>query len=165
MKMENLEDLYIHTLQDLYSAEEQIIESLPKMAKAASSEELTRAFKEHLEETKRQRDRLAELIEELESEPEGEKCKGMEGLIKEGDELLKGKGTDKAVLDAALIAAAQKVEHYEIASYGTARTYAHQLGYDDAAKTLDQILTEESKTNEKLTRLAESKINEKAAKV
>ncbi|RPJ54121.1 MAG: ferritin-like domain-containing protein [Acidobacteria bacterium] len=165
MKMENLEDLYIHTLQDLYSAEEQIIEHLPKMTKAVSSEELRRAFNEHLEETKRQRDRLAELLEELESEPEGAKCKGMEGLLKEGDELLKGKGTEKAVLDAALIGAAQKVEHYEIASYGTARTYAHQLGYDDAAKTLDQILTEESKTNEKLTKLAESKINEQAAKV
>ena len=165
MKMESFEDLYTHTLQDLYSAEKQIIENLPKMAKAASSDELRRAFNEHLEETKRQRDRLAKLIEELESEPEGAKCKGMEGVIKEGGELLKGKGTDKAVLDAALIAAAQKVEHYEIASYGTARTYAHQLGYHDAAKTLDEILTEESKTNEKLTKLAESKINEQAAKV
>jgi len=164
MKMENLEDLYIHTLQDLYSAEEQIIENLPKMAKAASSEELRRAFNEHLEETKSQRDRVAELLEELESEPEGAKCKGMEGIIKEGDELLKGKGTDKAVLDAGLIAAAQKVEHYEIATYGTARTYAHQLGYDDAAKVLDQILNEESKTNEKRTDRAESKINAQAAK-
>jgi len=165
MKMENLEDLYLHTLQDLYSAEEQMIENLPKMAKAASSEELRRAFNEHLEETKRQRDRVAELFEELESEPEGPRCKGMEGIIKEGEELLKGKGTEKAVLDAALIAAAQKAEHYEIATYGTARTYAHQLGHDDAAATLDEILTEESKTNEKLTDLAESKINEQAAKV
>ena len=164
MKMENLEDLYIHMLQDIYSAEEQIIENLPKMAKAASSEELRRAFNEHLGETKSQRDRVAELIEEAEADTEGPKCKGMEGIIKEGEELLKGKGTDKAVLDAGLIAAAQKVEHYEIASYGTARTFAHQLGYDAAAKTLDEILTEESKTNEKLTDLAESKINAQAAK-
>lgn len=165
MKMENLEDLYIHTLQDLYNAEEQMIDNLPKMAKAASSEELRRAFNEHLEETKRQKDRLTKLFEELETKPGGTKCKGMEGLVREGDELLKEKGSEKAVLDAGLIAAAQKAEHYEIASYGTARTYAHQLGYDDAAKILDQILTEESKTNEKLSKLAESKINVEAAKV
>ncbi|RPI24880.1 MAG: ferritin-like domain-containing protein [Acidobacteria bacterium] len=164
MKMENLEDLYLHTLEDARSAEQQMVENLPKMAKAASSDQLRRAFNEHLEETKRQLERLEGLFEELEAEPEGHKCKGMEGIIREGEELLKEKGSDKSTLDAALIAAAQKAEHYEIATYGTARTYAHQLGYDDAAKTLDQILTEEAKTNEKLTKLAESRINEQAAK-
>ncbi|HXK61881.1 MAG TPA: ferritin-like domain-containing protein [Acidobacteriota bacterium] len=165
MKMENLENLYLHTLQDLHSAEQQLIENLPKMANAASSQELKRAFNEHLEETKRQLQRVEGLFKDLGEKPGNTKCKGMEGIIREGEELLKEKGTEKAVLDAALICAAQKAEHYEIATYGTARTFAHELGHDEAAKTLDQILTEESKTNEKLTKIAENTVNRQAAKV
>jgi ferritin-like metal-binding protein YciE len=164
MKMKTLEDLYLHELQDLYDAEDQLVQSLPKMAEAATSQELRRAFTEHLEETKRQREKLEEIFEDLDEKPKKVKCHGMEGLIKEGQELMKEKGSDGAVLDAGLIAAAQKVEHYEIASYGTLRTFAHQLGRDKAAKLLDQILQEESKTNEKLTKLAESRINQQAAK-
>ncbi len=162
MKMNSLEDLLKEQLQDLYSAEEQIIKALPKMAEAASSSELRRAFEEHLKETEDQKRRLEELFEEFELDS-GKKCVGMEGLIKEGQELMKQKGIDANVLDAGLIAAAQKVEHYEIASYGTLRTFAHELGYDDAASVLDEILHEESKTNEKLTRLAEQGINKKAS--
>ncbi len=162
MKMNSLEDLLKEQLQDLYSAEQQIIKALPKMAEAATSSELRRAFEEHLKETEDQKRRLEELFEEFELDS-GKKCVGMEGLIKEGQELMKEKGIDANVLDAGLIAAAQKVEHYEIASYGTLRTFAHELGYDDAASVLDEILQEEAKTNEKLTRLAESGINKKAS--
>jgi ferritin-like metal-binding protein YciE len=162
MKMNSLEDLLKEQLQDLYSAEQQIIKALPKMAEAASSSELRRAFEEHLKETEDQKRRLEELFEEFELDS-GKKCVGMEGLLKEGQELMKEKGIDANVLDAGLIAAAQKVEHYEIASYGTVRTFAHELGYDDAASVLDEILQEESKTNEKLTRLAERSINKKAS--
>jgi ferritin-like metal-binding protein YciE len=164
MQMKTLEDLYLHELQDLYDAENQILQALPKMAEAASSEELRRAFTEHVEETKRQREKLEQVFEDLDEKPKKVKCYGMEGLIKEGQELIKEKGSDGAVLDAGLIAAAQKVEHYEIASYGTVRTFAHQLGREKAAKLLDQILQEESKTNEKLTKIAESKVNQQAAK-
>jgi len=162
MTMKSLEDLLKEQLQDLYSAEDQIIKALPKMAEAASSSELKRAFREHLKETEEQKKRLEGLFEEFELDS-GKKCVGMEGLIKEGQELMKEKGIDANVLDAGLIAAAQKVEHYEIASYGTLRTFAHELGYDDAASVLDEILQEEAKTNEKLTKLAESRINQKAA--
>ncbi len=163
MSMKSLEDLLKEQLQDLYSAESQIIKALPKMAEAASSSELKRAFQEHLKETENQKKRLEGLFEEFDLES-GKKCVGMEGLIKEGQELMKEKGIDANVLDAGLIAAAQKVEHYEIASYGTVRTFAHELGYDDAAGVLDEILQEEAKTNEKLTKLAETQINQKAAK-
>lgn len=162
MKMNTLEDLLKEQLQDLYSAEEQIIKALPKMAEAASNSQLRRAFEEHLKETEHQKRRLEELFEEFELDS-GKKCVGMEGLIKEGQELMQEKGIDADVLDAGLIAAAQKVEHYEIASYGTVRTFAQELGYDDAATVLDEILQEESKTNEKLTRLAERGINKKAS--
>jgi ferritin-like metal-binding protein YciE len=164
-KMKNLEDLLVHQLKDLYSAENQIVKALPKMAKAANSPELRRGFEDHLEQTKRQAERIEQIFEKhgLDGSPKGKKCVGMEGLIKEGEEVI-SEEAEPDVKDAGLIAAAQKVEHYEIASYGTARTYAETLGYKDAARLLQQTLDEESKTNEKLTMMAESHINQKAAK-
>jgi ferritin-like metal-binding protein YciE len=158
MKIETLEDLFMEQLQDIYSAEEQIIEALPEMASAASSKELKQAFKDHLGETKTQKERLDKVFKELGKQPKKTKCHGMEGLVKEGKELLK-EDVESRVLDAGLIAAAQKVEHYEIASYGTVRTYAQELGYEKAAELLQETLDEESKTNEKLTKLAETSIN------
>jgi ferritin-like metal-binding protein YciE len=162
MKMQTLEDLFIHEVQDLHSAEEQIIEALPKMAKAASSRELKSALEEHLEVTKGHLNRVEQILKQLGEKP-GKKCKGMEGLLKEGEDILK-EDSDANVKDAALIAAAQKVEHYEMAGYGTARTFALQLDYDDMAETLQQTLDEEGKADEKLTELAESSINVKADK-
>jgi ferritin-like metal-binding protein YciE len=161
--MGNLEDLFVHTLQDIYSAEQQIINSLPKMSEAASSPLLQEAFDDHLDQTRVQVERLEEVFKSLGNgvKPGGTKCKGMEGLIEEGKEVMKMKG-DPAVLDAALIAAAQRVEHYEIAAYGCARTYAEQLGYEDAADLLQETLEEEEETDERLTELAESTINPEA---
>jgi ferritin-like metal-binding protein YciE len=160
-KLTNLEDLYIDLLKDLYSAETQLEKALPKMSKAAQSSNLRRGFDEHLRQTQGQVKRLEKIFSELGRGPRGKKCVGMEGLIKEGDEVMK-ENMDADVMDAALIAAAQKVEHYEIASYGTARTYAHALGYQGAANLLQQTLNEESATNEKLTKLAEQGINQEA---
>jgi ferritin-like metal-binding protein YciE len=162
MKMKTLEDLFIHEIQDLHSAEEQIVEALPEMAKAAASPELKKAFQEHLKVTKTHLDRVQQILKELGEKP-GKKCKGMEGLLKEGEEILK-EDSDAAVKDAALIAAAQKVEHYEMAGYGAARTHAFQLDYDDMAEVLQQTLDEEGEADEKLTELAESKINAMADK-
>ena len=139
----------------IYSAENQIIEALPKMAEAASSEELKAGFKEHLKQTKGQVERLEQIFEQLGTSAEGEKCKGMEGLLKED--------ADPEVLDAGLIAAAQKVEHYEIASYATVKTYARLLGMNDAVQLLEQTLNEEKDTDAKLTDLAEE-INVQADK-
>jgi ferritin-like metal-binding protein YciE len=163
-KINNLEDLLVDQLKDLYSAENQLVKALPKMAKAANSQDLKKGFEKHLEETKRQAERIEQIFDKhgLSGSPKGKKCVGMEGLIKEGEEILK-ENIDPDALDAGLIAAAQKVEHYEIASYGTARTYAKTLGYTEAARLLQQTLDEESKTNEKLTALAESHINIEAA--
>jgi len=158
-----LEELLQDELKDLYSAENQIIKALPKMAKAASSPELRRAFERHLEETRRQVERLDQIGEELEMKMTGKKCKGMEGLIAEGKELIE-EDLDEDALDAGLIGAAQKVEHYEIAAYGTARTHAEMLGYRRVAKLLQQTLNEEGATDKKLTQLAESVINYEAAK-
>lgn len=160
--MQTLEELFVHEIQDLHSAESQIIEALPKMAKAASSRELKRALEEHLEVTKSHLSRVEQILKELGEKP-GKKCKGMEGLLKEGEEILK-EDADANVKDAALIGAAQKVEHYEMAGYGTARTFALQLDYDDMAEVLQQTLDEEGEADEKLTELAESKINVKADK-
>ena len=157
-----LEELLQDELKDLYSAENQIIKALPKMAKAASSPELRRAFERHLEETRRQVERLDQIGEELEMKMTGKKCKGMEGLIAEGKELIE-EDLDEDALDAGLIGAAQKVEHYEIAAYGTARTHAEMLGYRRVAKLLQQTLNEEGATDKKLTQLAESVINYEAA--
>ena len=156
-----LEELLVDELKDLYSAENQIIKALPKMAKAATSPELRRAFERHLEETRRQVERLNQIGEELEIKMTGKKCKGMEGLIAEGKELLE-EDLEEDALDAGLIGAAQKVEHYEIAAYGTARTHAEMLGYRRVAKLLQQTLNEEGATDKKLTQLAESVINYEA---
>jgi ferritin-like metal-binding protein YciE len=162
VKMESIQDLFVMELQDLYSAENQIIEALPKMAEAASSEELKAGFKEHLKQTKGHVQRLEQIFEQLGTSAEGEKCKGMEGLLEEGEELM-DEDADPEVLDAGLIAAAQKVEHYEIASYGTVKTYARLLGMNDAVQLLEQTLNEEKETDSKLTDLAED-INVQADK-
>jgi len=164
MKLQSLHDLYVEELKDLYSAESQLIKALPKMAKAASNESLREAFGEHLDVTKQQLERLEQIFEGLGKSPKGKKCVAMEGLIEEGSELIaQKKDIDPEVLDAALIGAAQKVEHYEIAGYGTVRTYAKLLGEDDAAELLQETLNEEAETDEKLTALAESEINLEAA--
>jgi ferritin-like metal-binding protein YciE len=156
-----LNELLHEELRDLYSAETQIVKALPKMAKAASSPELRRAFERHLEETKRQVERLDQIGEELEVKMTGKKCKGMEGLLAEGRELME-EDFEEDALDAGLIGAAQKVEHYEIAAYGTARTHAEMLGYRRIAKLLQQTLNEEGATDKKLTQLAESVVNYEA---
>ena len=156
-----LEELLIDELKDLYSAENQIVKALPKMAKAASSPELKRAFERHLEETRRQVERLNQIGEQLEIKLTGKKCKGMEGLIEEGKEIIE-EDLDENATDAGLIGAAQKVEHYEIAAYGTARTHASLLGYNKVARLLQQTLDEEGNTDKKLTALAESVINVEA---
>jgi len=160
-KMRTLEDLYMDLLKDLYSAEKQLVKALPKMAKAAAAQDLQRAFTEHLSQTERQVERIERIFSELEGSPRGKKCVGMEGLIEEGNELMK-EDAEPQVLDAGLIAAAQKVEHYEIASYGTVRAWAERLGHHDAAQLLHQTLEEESMANEKLTRIAESHVNMEA---
>jgi len=160
-EMNPLEELLVDELKDLYSAENQIIKALPKMAKAASAPELRRAFERHLEETRRQVDRLEQIAESLDIRLTGKKCKGMEGLIEEGKEIM-AEDLEENALDAGLIGAAQKVEHYEIAAYGTARAHAAMLGYNKAAKLLQQTLDEEGATDKKLTALAESVINVEA---
>jgi ferritin-like metal-binding protein YciE len=162
VKMESLQELFVKELQDLFSAENQITKALPKMAKAASSRELKAGFEQHLDQTKRQITRLEQIFEELEASPDGDKCKGMEGLLKEGEALI-DVDAEPEVLDAALIAAAQKVEHYEIASYGTVRTYANLLGLTTAADLLEQTLNEEKETDSKLTDIA-GEINVQADK-
>jgi len=161
VKINSLHDLYLMELRDLYSAENQLIKALPKMAKAACSAQLRRAFEQHLRQTEGHVKRLERIFKELDESPKGKKCAGMEGLIDEGKELLK-EDVAEDVLDAGLIGAAQRVEHYEIAGYGTARAYARMLGYETAARLLQQTLDEESETDEKLTQLAESVINVEA---
>lgn len=153
-RLNSLHDLFIHELHDLYSAEQQITAALPKMASAASSEELRKAFEKHLKETRNHVSRLEEIFSMLNVSKEGHKCRGMEGLIKEGEEIMQMQG-NATVKDAALIAAAQRVEHYEIAGYGTARTYAEEMDHNDVADLLQETLDEEGKTNKMLTKLAE----------
>ena len=160
-KTNPLEELLVDELKDLYSAENQIVKALPKMAKAAGSPELKRAFERHLEETRRQVERLDQIGDQMEVRLSGKRCKGMAGLIEEGNELI-GEDLDQDALDAGLIGAAQKVEHYEIAAYGTARTHADMLGYNKIARLLQQTLNEEGATDKKLTQLAESIINVEA---
>ena len=160
-KLANLEDLYEDLLKDLYSAEKQLVKALPKMAKNADSPDLQRAFQDHLGQTEKHVERIERIFSDLGGSPRGKKCVGMEGLIEEGGELLK-EDVEPDVLDAGLIAAAQKVEHYEIAGYGTARASANKLGYSNAANLLQDTLDEESMANEKLTQLAESHINMEA---
>jgi ferritin-like metal-binding protein YciE len=161
MELETLKDLYIHELKDLYSAENQIIKALPKMAKAATNEDLKAGFQEHLEQTEKHAERLEQILESHGETTRGPKCKGMEGVIAEGDEMIKEDAEDD-VKDAGLIAAAQRVEHYEMAGYGCARTYAELLGDTKGAKLLQQTLEEEKATDEKLTELAKSTINVEA---
>jgi len=144
--------------KDLYNAENQLLKALPKMAQAASSPELRTAFEDHLEETKEQVQRLDKIFQELDLNPKGKKCKAMDGLIEEGKEIME-EDAEPPVMDAGLIAAAQRVEHYEMAGYGCVRTYARQLGYEAAAKLLQQTLDEEAEADKKLTELAESGIN------
>jgi ferritin-like metal-binding protein YciE len=158
MALNSLHDLYVNELKDLYSAENQLLKALPKMAKAADADELRSAFEEHLEVTRGQVKRLDKIFAELDSSPTGKKCKAMEGLIEEGDEVLEESGAP-AVLDAALIAAAQRVEHYEMAGYGCVRTFARLLGYKEAAVLLQETLDEEAEADRKLTELAETVIN------
>ena len=160
IELDSLEKLYLEELKDLYSAENQIIEALPKMIKAAKDRKLKAAFREHLAQTKEQARRLERICKAMDKSPKGKKCEGMEGLIKEAKGLIKDR-PDPEVLDAGLIAAAQHVEHYEIAGYGTVRTYAQLLGYKGAARELQRTLNEEGKTDHMLTRLALS-INVKA---
>jgi ferritin-like metal-binding protein YciE len=160
-KMQTLEDLYVDHLKDLYSAEKQVMKALPKMAKNASSSDLQKAFQEHLKQTERQVERIDRIFTEMGGSPRGKKCVGMEGLIEEGNEIMK-EDAEPEVLDAGLIAAAQKVEHYEIASYGTVRAWAERLGYTRAAQLLQETLDEESMANEKLTQIAESHVNMEA---
>ena len=161
MELKTLRDLYIHELKDLYSAEKQLLKALPKMAKAASNRQLAAAFKSHLTQTERHAERLEKLLKDLGESTRGPKCAGMEGLITEGDEMIKEEAEDE-VRDAGLIAAAQRVEHYEIAGYGCARTYAQILGEKQGAATLQTTLREEADTDKLLTKLAKSVINLKA---
>ena len=161
MKLDSLQKLYIEELRDLYNAENQLVKALPKMAKHASHQELKQAFEDHLEQTKEHVERLDEIFKRLDERPTGKTCKGMKGLIEEGSEILEKDG-DESVLDAALIGAAQRVEHYEIAGYGTVRTFANMLGENEAAELLQQTLDEEGETDKLLTELAESVVNVEA---
>ena len=158
MELDTLKDLYVEELKDLYSAEKQLIKALPKMAKAANDKGLQDAFRTHLKQTAEHAKRLEQICDELGVSPRGKKCVGMEGLIEEGSHLIK-EDPDPDVLDAGLISAAQHVEHYEMAGYGTVRTYARQLGFAEQADLLQQTLDEEGETDHLLTRLAESGIN------
>jgi ferritin-like metal-binding protein YciE len=167
MQLNNLHDVLIEQLADLYSAETQLLSALPKMAGAAHSAELRQAFTEHLEETRRHVGRLDEAFGELSVPRSTETCEAMRGLIEEGSEIVEATG-DPAAIDAALIAAAQRVEHYEISAYGTVRALAGELGYDRAAALLDETLAEEARADKLLTKLAaggflRSGINEEAA--
>jgi ferritin-like metal-binding protein YciE len=160
MEHQALKELYIDELKDIYNAENQLVKALPKMAKTANSEELRTGFEEHLEQTRGHVQRLEQIFKELGEKPSGKKCKGMEGLVAEGQEIM-GEDFKDDVMDAALISAAQRVEHYEIAAYGTVRTYAELLGEDTAAQLLEQTLEEEKETDQKLTDMA-GEINVKA---
>lgn len=158
MKLQSLQDLYVEQLQDLYDAENQLVKALPKMAKAASEPQLQQAFEQHLTQTKTHVERIEQIFKTMGSSPKGKSCKAMKGLIEEGEEMIKQRA-DPSVRDAGLIAAAQRVEHYEIAGYGCVRTYADMLGMTDASALLQQTLNEEGKTDKELTLLAERVIN------
>jgi ferritin-like metal-binding protein YciE len=168
MRLDTLEDVFVEQIADLYSAEQQLVQALPKMAGAANSEELRNALQDHLQQTQGHVERLEEVIRHAPKTVPQETCKAMQGLIREGEEIVQAQG-DGAALDAALIAAAQRVEHYEIAGYGTAKTLADQLGYDRAEELLDETLSEEANADKLLTKLAtggflRSGINEEARK-
>jgi ferritin-like metal-binding protein YciE len=158
MKLENLRALYLDEVKDAYDFEHQLLDALPKMEKAATAEELKTAFRMHRGETERQVQRLEQVFKSLGQKPARKTCKGMKGLLDEGEEYIKARG-DQDTIDASLIAAAQRVEHYEIAVYGTLRSYARVLGHQDQAQLLQQTLDEEGKADQKLTQLAEKGIN------
>jgi ferritin-like metal-binding protein YciE len=162
MQLNGLQQLFVHELKDIYSAEHQILKALPKMIKAASNDDLSTALEEHRQITEEQVRRLETVLGEIGKSGNGQKCKGMEGLLEEGEDLLKEEGLPE-VLDAGIIGAAQKVEHYEIAAYGTLVSFARRLGYEEAALLLEQSLAEEKEADQKLTEIAESSVNEIAA--
>ncbi len=162
MKTKGFPELLEHELKDIYSAEKQLLKALPKMAKAATNDELKQAFENHLRETEGQVERLEKIFKQMNvSYSRVEKCKAMEGLIEEGKGVMEEE-MEPAVMDAALIAAAQRVEHYEIAAYGCARTFAARLGHNDVAELLQESLDEEGNADEKLTEIAESVVNQEA---
>lgn len=163
MELDDLRRLYVHELKDLYSAENQLLKALPKMEKAAADKDLKKAFSSHLKETERHVKRLEDVFKRLDFKPGGQKCAGMEGLIEEGSDMI-NEDAPAAVKDAGLIAAAQRIEHYEIAGYGVARTYAEKLGDYQAADLLQETLNEEGLADQKLSRLAQRKINFEAMK-
>jgi ferritin-like metal-binding protein YciE len=162
MKFNSLQEVLTDCIRDLYNAENQLVKALPKMAKAANSDELRTAFEEHLKQTEEHVTRLERVAEDLGIKPKGKTCQAMKGLIEEGQEIISNSG-DPVAKDAALIGAAQKVEHYEIAAYGTARTFARVLGEESAADLLQQTLDEEGEADKKLTTIAESGLNQEAA--
>ena len=159
--MKNLQELFEHELKDSYSAEKQLVEALPKMHDAATHKELKKSFADHLEQTKGHRDKVKSILDDLGVNPGSTKCDGMEGLIKEGEAVIK-EDAPSNVKDAALISAAQRVEHYEMAGYGTASEYARILGHDKYAKTLESILAEDTKSDKHLNGLALKEINKSA---
>jgi ferritin-like metal-binding protein YciE len=161
MPLDSMQELFLNELKDIYNAEKQIVRALPRMAKAAQSVALQRAFTKHLRETEGHVERLERIFKTLGVAPRGKKCKGMEGLIEEGKEILEEEG-EPEVIDAALISAAQRVEHYEMAAYGCLRTYAQLLGNRDADRLLQQTLAEEEATDKALTALGEGGINQAA---
>jgi ferritin-like metal-binding protein YciE len=162
MELETLQDLYIHELKDLYSAEKQLVQALPKMAKAARNQELSTGIQKHLNQTKDHAARLEKILSSHKQSTRGAKCKGMAGIIAEGAEMIEEEA-DPEVKDAGLISAAQRVDHYEIAGYGTVRTYAELLGDKEGAKLLQTTLQEEEETDKELTKVAKSAINVAAA--
>lgn len=161
MALETMQDLFVEQLKDLYSAEKQLVQALPKMAKAATTPELAEAFTSHLAQTENHVSRLEQCLEQVNASGRGKKCKGMEGLIEEGKETIDEEGQD-AVKDAGLIAAAQRVEHYEISAYGTARTMATMLGLDDLAELLEETLGEEEEADKLLSEIAQDQVNPQA---
>lgn len=163
MKLESLQDLFLDELADIYDAEKQLVKALPKMAKAASSPQLKDAIEQHLTATKGQIDRLEGIMNRRDLKPKSKTCKAMKGLIEEGEEMMKSKG-DSAVVDAGIISAAQRVEHYEIAAYGCARTFASMLGDQYAVEALEATLQEEKDADETLTEIATQLINLEAAR-
>jgi ferritin-like metal-binding protein YciE len=162
VELNSFQDLFVNQIEDLYDAELRLTEALPKMADAASSPDLRQAIQTHLKETQGHVTRLENIFSKLGKQPKRETCQAMKGLISEGSDIISAKG-DSAVKDAAIIAAAQRVEHYEISGYGTARNFALRLGFQDAAQTLNQTLQEEGAADKKLSQIAESQVNAQAA--
>lgn len=162
-RFDNLEELFVNQIEDLYDAEKRLLEALPKMADASHDPKLKSAFQEHLKETQGQVNRLEQVFEKIGKTPKRETCEAMKGLIKEGQEMVSAEG-DADVKDAALVAAAQRVEHYEISGYGTARNFAQRLGHNDVAQLLQETLDEEKSADQILTDLAEQSVNPQAAR-